>query len=266
MKFTLLGSGNTGMLPVYGCDCIACQRASEQPQYRRQKTSALIEHNGKQLLLDANCDDLLQRFPSGSIDRILLTHYHMDHVHGLFDLRWGVGERIAVDGPPDEQGCDDLFKHSGLLDFQPPLMAFQTFEWQGIQITPLPMQHSKICFGYCFTYPVQNSSQSQKQQKRLAYLTDTVGLPADTQAWLAQYDIDVLLVDCNHSPKYLALTNHKAKKNHNDLNDVLDIVAAIKPKQTRLIHISHELECWAMRHPEAFNTEYKLGYDGEVFD
>ncbi len=42
----------------------------------------------------------------------------MDHVQGLFPLRWGVGDKIPVYGPPDEQGCDDLFKHPGLLDFQ----------------------------------------------------------------------------------------------------------------------------------------------------
>ena len=80
MKLTLLGTGNAGMLPVYGCTCQACNRAQHTSSYRRKKTSAVIEHQGKQLLLDANADDLLSRFPAGSIDRILLTHYHMDHV------------------------------------------------------------------------------------------------------------------------------------------------------------------------------------------
>lgn len=261
MKLTLLGTGNTGMSPVYGCDCMACKRAVEQPQYRRQKTSAVIETNGKQLLLDANCDDLLQRFPSGTIDRILLTHYHMDHIHGLFDLRWGVGDKIAVDGPPDTQGCDDLFKHSGLLDFQLPLTAFQSFEWQNIEITPLPMQHSKICFGYCFSVQAQGDQSIKQVTKRLAYLTDTIGLPLETQEWLIQHPIDILLVDCNHSPEY-----NVAKRNHNNLNDVIDIVAAIHPKTTRLIHISHELECWAMQHPEAFNAQFQLGGDSDVFE
>ncbi|WP_027695950.1 phosphonate metabolism protein PhnP [Vibrio litoralis] len=256
MKLTLLGTGNTGMLPVYGCDCQACQRAIENSQYRRQKTSALIEHNGKQLLLDANCDDLLQRFPSGSIDRILLTHYHMDHVHGLFDLRWGVGESIPVDGPPDEQGCDDLFKHSGLLDFQPPLTAFESFTWQNITITPLPMQHSKICFGYCFSYRDLKTGST----KRLAYLTDTVGLPKDTQTWLENRSIDILLIDCNHSPEF-----NNPNRNHNNLGDVVEIVTATKPKQTRLIHISHQLECWAMQNPDYFKPEFCLGKDGEQF-
>ena len=80
MRFTLLGTGNGAMLPVYGCGCKACTRANENAQYRRNKTSAMVEHNGKTLLIDANLPDLMQRFPSGSIDRILLTHYHIDHV------------------------------------------------------------------------------------------------------------------------------------------------------------------------------------------
>ncbi|MEX0633936.1 hypothetical protein M8494_25840 [Serratia ureilytica] len=41
----------------------------------------------------------------------------MDHVQGLFPLRWGCGNSILVYGPPDEQGCDDLFKHPGILGF-----------------------------------------------------------------------------------------------------------------------------------------------------
>jgi ribonuclease BN (tRNA processing enzyme) len=32
---------------------------------------------------------------------VLLTHYHLDHVQGLFPLRWGVGAPIPVYGPPD---------------------------------------------------------------------------------------------------------------------------------------------------------------------
>jgi phosphoribosyl 1,2-cyclic phosphate phosphodiesterase len=35
----------------------------------------------------------------------LLTHYHLDHVQGLFPLRWGVGAPIPVYGPPDDAGC-----------------------------------------------------------------------------------------------------------------------------------------------------------------
>ncbi|MGK3928170.1 hypothetical protein, partial [Enterococcus faecium] len=78
------------------------------------------------------------------LSRIMLTHYHMDHVQGLFPLRWGMGELIPVFGPPDSQGCDDLFKHPGILDFQAPFTPFEPVQWPGITVTPVPLQHSKI--------------------------------------------------------------------------------------------------------------------------
>ncbi len=56
---------------------------------------------------------------------MLLTHYHPDHVQGLFHLRWGCGESIPVYGPKDPQGCADLYRHPGVLDFQVPLKPFK---------------------------------------------------------------------------------------------------------------------------------------------
>lgn len=50
-------------------------------------------------LLDAGLPELMTQWPAGSFQQFLLTHYHMDHVQGLFPLRWGVGEPIAVYGP-----------------------------------------------------------------------------------------------------------------------------------------------------------------------
>ena len=64
----------------------------------------------------------------------------MDHVQGLFPLRWGVGETVPVYGPPDELGCDDLFKHPGLLDFSHTVEPFVVFDLQGLQITPVPLE------------------------------------------------------------------------------------------------------------------------------
>lgn len=88
----------------------------------------------------------------------------MDHVQGLFHLRWGCGNSIPVYGPADEQGCDDLFKHPGILDFQPPLTPFVSVTLGGLRITPLPLNHSKITHGYLI----------QSADGALAYLTDTV--------------------------------------------------------------------------------------------
>ncbi len=121
MQLTFLGTGGAQQVPVFGCDCLICQRARREPAFRRRACSAMLNYQGETTLLDAGLPALERRFSAGQIQRFLLTHYHMDHVQGLFPLRWGCGNSIPVYGPPDEQGCDDLFKHPGILAFQPPL-------------------------------------------------------------------------------------------------------------------------------------------------
>lgn len=60
----------------------------------------------------------------------------------------GAWARRSVYGPPDDAGCDDLLKHPGLLDFSHTVTPFVVFELQGLRVTPLPLNHSKLTFGY----------------------------------------------------------------------------------------------------------------------
>ncbi|MCE0495290.1 phosphonate metabolism protein PhnP [Vibrio salinus] len=252
MKLTFLGTGNSAMIPVYGCDCTACLEAQKNHKLRREKSSAFLEHNGKILLLDANAPDLMQRFPPGSIDRILLTHYHMDHVQSLFDLRWGISEPIRVISPDDPQGCDDLYKHPGILDFSTRAEPFQTFDWYGITITPLPLNHSRLSLGYGFEY----------EGKRLAYLTDTVGLPEQTMQWLKNFPVDWLIIDCNYPPETGG--KKRTKKNHNDFGDILDIDRECQPGNIGMTHLSHDMVCWAEANSQVLSKRLRLMIDGDV--
>lgn len=143
LTLTLTGTGGAQGVPAWGCECAACARARRSPQYRRQPCSGVVKFNDAITLIDAGLHDLADRWSPGSFQQFLLTHYHMDHVQGLFPLRWGVGDPIPVYGPPDEQGCDDLFKHPGLLDFSHTVEPFVVFDLQGLQVTPLPLNHSK---------------------------------------------------------------------------------------------------------------------------
>ena len=128
MKLTLLGTGNAAGMPVYGCECQRCTLARVDRSQQRSACSALLEVGEHRYLIDAGQLHLCERFPHGTLQGIFLTHFHPDHVQGLFELRWGVNITLPVYCPPDPQGCADLYKHPGILDFQDALEGPLTYD------------------------------------------------------------------------------------------------------------------------------------------
>lgn len=246
VQFTFMGTGDVRQVPVFGCHCAACSRAQQQPDRRRGPTSAIVRHQGQTTLLDAGQCHLEQLFAPGELTRIFITHFHMDHVQGLFALRWGMGMKIPVFCPPDEQGSDDLYRHPGLLAFQPFLTPFLPVEAEGITFTPLPLTHSKITFGYL----IETGTTS------LAYLTDTVGLPDETRNFLMARTLDHLVLDCSHAPE------EETPHNHNDITLALALHQMLRPKQTWLTHISHDVDNWLSTHSLPANV--LAAHDGQT--
>ncbi|CNC51912.1 phosphonate metabolism protein PhnP [Yersinia pseudotuberculosis] len=246
MQLTLLGTGCAQQVPVFGCDCLICTQARVEPARRRKPCSAMLYYQGETTLIDAGLPTLDQQFRAGEIQRFLLTHYHMDHVQGLFPLRWGCGNKIPVYGPPDLDGCDDLFKHPGILDFRPPLTAFQPLQFGELRVTPVPLVHSKITFGYLLQSP----------NRTIAYLTDTVGLSADSALFLASKSIDLLVLDCSHAPQ------SPPPRNHNDVTMALAIRNLLMPEETLLTHASHQLDRWFLNN--SLPTGVSVAYDNQT--
>lgn len=249
MRVTFLGTGAAGGVPLYGCRCLACERAHAEPRYTRLPCSVLVESGHDRVLIDAGRMDLHNLFPPGTLSAIVLTHYHPDHVQGLFHLRWGKGVPLPVFGPRDSEGCADLYKHPGLLQFQ-SLSKFSPFDIGTLSFTPLPLIHSKVTLGYA----IESGCGA-----RFAYLTDTVGLPPRTNSFLKDWKADGLAVDCTHPPRETA-------RNHNDWGAALEVIRETAPARSWLTHISHELDAWQLksRTPPPVNVE--IACDGQVIE
>lgn len=245
MKLQLLGTGNAAQVPVYNCPCAACTRARTEDKYRRGPCSALLTCGDQRWLIDSGLSDLTTRFPPGSISGILQTHYHADHAQGLLHLRWGKGMRIPVLGPHDPDGFADLYRHPGILDFSHTLEPGKAVSLNGLNIVPLALIHSKPTLGYLF----------HSNGKRIAYLTDTVGLPPATMACLQQESLDLVVLDCSFPPA------ETAPRNHNDVTRALEILHALNARQSVLTHIGHELDCWLMDPGNALPDNIDVGYD-----
>lgn len=246
MSLTLLGTGDAAQIPVYGCECAICVRAHAIKAYRRLPCCALLEVNGQKLLIDSGLTDLAERFPKGTLKHILQTHYHADHVQGLLHLRWGVGEKIHVLGPQDDEGFADLFKHAGILDFSNRLVHGQTWQWQNVTITALAMNHSKPTLGYVLDDGISC----------IAYLTDTVGLPDETLSYLSGMHLDCLVIDCAYPPQ------EPTPRNHNDFNVVKYLATVLHCKEIVLTHISHQMDEWVINLSEPLPPPFVLAHDG----
>lgn len=247
LDIRILGSGNAGQVPVWGCHCVACELAKQDAYFRRGPCSLEIRTEQGVTLIDAGFTDLAKRYEFDEIQRIVLTHFHMDHVQGLFHLRWSERpEKIPVFRPDDEKGTDDLYKHSGVLDFQTPFVPFNKVEFDDFSITPLPLLHSKITLGYLI----------EKNDFTLAYLTDTVGLPDTTHTFLANKTLDCLILDCSEPP------TPSAPRNHNDISLALWVYNTLKPKSMILTHISHRLDCWLMENEASLPDGIIIARDG----
>ncbi len=246
MRLTLLGTGGAAQVPVYNCACPACRAAQLDPSRRRRACSALVDCGDQRWLLDSGLPDLCERFAPGSFNGILQTHYHADHAQGLLQLRWGVGLRIPVHGPDDPEGLADLYKHPGILDFSEPFAAFEQRMLGTLRVTALPLVHSKPTFGYLL----------EGNGRRIAYLTDTVGLPDSTRERLQNTALDVLVLDCSTPPR------DAPPRNHNDLTRALQSIDDLRPEQAVLTHIGHELDAWFMQAPRKLPGNVCLARDG----
>lgn len=253
MRLTLLGTGDARQIPVYNCNCAACERARVKPQHRRGPCCALIECGAQRWLIDSGLSDLCERFPPHSLSGILQTHYHADHAQGLLHLRWGAGLIIPVHGPADAEGLADLYKHPGILDFSQPFAAFERRQLCELSVTALPLNHSKPTFGYLL-----EGSEPNGERRRIAYLTDTLGVPEDSCAVLAQQPLDLLVLDCSSAPQA------QAPRNHNDLTRALEVVERLQPRAAVLTHIGHSFDAWLLEHSDALPAGVSLAFDGRV--
>jgi phosphoribosyl 1,2-cyclic phosphate phosphodiesterase len=158
-----------------------------------------------------------------------------------------------VHGPDDPEGLADLYKHPGILDFSQTFTAFERRRLGELSVTALPLTHSKPTFGYLF-----EGQGLDGQGRRIAYLTDTVGVPEASCAELQRARLDLLVLDCSTAPQALA------PRNHNDLTRALEVIERLQPTQAVLTHIGHSFDAWLLDHPDALPPGVMLASDGLV--
>lgn len=91
LEFTILGCGSSGGVPRIGNVWGACD--PNNPRNRRMRCALLVRRIGPEgtttVLIDTGPDlrEQLVRAEVATVDAVLYTHAHADHLHGIDDLR-----------------------------------------------------------------------------------------------------------------------------------------------------------------------------------
>ena len=251
-RVIVLGSGTSHGVPMIGCTCAVCR--STDPRDRRSRPSIYLDvQDGPAILVDTATDLRQQALANGidRVDAILFTHSHADHIMGLDDVRrFNVMQAGAIPAYADERTATDL-RRSFSYVFNPPnekgggipQISLTTitgrFNVGGIGIQPIPIFHgSRPILGFRFG--------------SLAYLTDCNHLP--DEAWPLLDDVDVLILDA---------LRHRPHPTHFTVAEALQVVERVKPRQTYLTHVCHDLPHAATN--ASLPRGVELAYDGLAF-
>ena len=258
MTITFLGTGTSQGIPVIGSDHPVC--LSDDPRDTRLRVSVLIAWEAYHYVIDCGPDFRMQmlgtlsrkRTPSGdlvSLDGILFTHEHADHVAGLDDIRPFVFK----------QGDVPIYAHTRVLNIlkerfeyifatenrypgAPKVSAYEVKNGQsiplgGVDVIPIEGYHGNLqVFGYRFD--------------RIAYLTDIKTIAPQEIEKLQ--DLEILVINA---------LRYEEHDTHLNVREALALIEKIKPKQTYFTHISHYMGFHAEVEAQ-LPDHVHLAYDG----
>ena len=200
-RFTFMGTGAGCGVPAFFCECPACEEARRNSEVARGDCGVMVRgldeqgapRVGATLLIDTPPDTRHQLNREGvrTIDQLLYTHWHSDHIGGLLEMEYMVElvtkSKLATFGSAYTLAqietefawmCDDLDLRQ--------LVDFDTVEYDGVRYTALPVTHAPGTFGFLI----------ETDETRLFYASDTGLLPPETKERIR--GVDVLAMDATY--------------------------------------------------------------------
>lgn len=230
MIIRFLGTGTSNGVPIIGCHCPVC--TSADPKNKRFRCSLSIENEKGRVIIDTPPEFRLQciRENINSLNAVLYTHDHADHLFGLDDLR---GFTVLTNKPipvyGDKTTIESIHRDFNYLFRKPvnksPIAKIEThiidrkpINLIGTDFIPIHIKHGKFDilaykFGSCM------------------YCTDCSYIPEHSRKHF--YNLDILILDAlRYAPHPTHLT----------LNKALKIIDEFKPKKAYLTHTTHYFE------------------------
>ncbi|MFN7119881.1 MAG: MBL fold metallo-hydrolase [Saprospiraceae bacterium] len=236
-------------MPVIGCNCAVCHSAD--PRDQRLRSAALIQAGDKNIVIDCGPDfrQQLLRTRIHSLDAILITHEHNDHIIGLDDVRpFNFMTRRSMPIYATERVQRELkqrFAYAFAENPYPGAPSFslqtitkdQPFEVAGILVIPIEVLHGKM--------PILGFRIGE-----VTYLTDVKSIPETEFPKIMGTRILVL-----------SALHHSVHYSHMNLEEALEMAAFIGAEQTYLTHSSHSMGLYA-EVAKTLPPGVQLAYDG----
>lgn len=223
MKVDFLGTGTSTGIPQIGCKCLVC--VSDDERDKRTRASIIIETGDKRILIDCGPDFRMQMLNTGydSLDAILITHGHYDHVGGLDDIRPLGDTRVYAEHEVVKQikrnmpYCFSDNPYPGVPLIQLVEITEKDFYVDDLKITPIRVMHARL--------PILGFRVG-----KMAYLTDVKTIDKTELEKLK--DLDLLIINALRIKEHIS---------HLSLREALEISETIGAKETYFTHFSHDL-------------------------
>lgn len=214
----------------------------------------MIEERGTRIVVDVGPDFRQQmlRHDVGSLDAILLTHEHADHIFGLDDIRsFNWLQKSPMDVYCEERvqkNLRSIFKYVFEVNKYPGIPQMDLIDLQNkefnigpINIIPIRVFHHKLpVYGFRFG--------------RFAYLTDFNVIEDHELDKLI--GVETLVVCALRKAPHIS---------HLNLLGALELIRKIAPRKAYLTHMSHEMG----KHRDLIAelpSNVEPGYDGLVLE
>lgn len=228
MIVTFLGTGTSQGVPVIACDCEVCRSAD--PLDKRLRSSVLVEVDGQVIVIDSGPDFRYQMLRAGvkSLNAIVFTHEHKDHIAGMDDIRaFNYRQNNAIDIYATERVQEALkrefayvfaeYKYPGIPEVNLHTIDLEPFKVGPTKFTPIEVLHYKLpVLGFRindFTYITDAKTISKTERQKIK-------------------GTRTLVINALQMEKHIS---------HFTFEEAIEFAREINAKTTYFTHISHRL-------------------------
>jgi len=228
LKLTFLGTGTSQGVPVIACNCEVCK--SDDGRDKRLRASVMLQTDTTTVVIDSGPDFRQQmlREKVTSLDGILITHQHKDHIAGLDDVRaFNYVQKKSMNVYGNSQVTEAIkreFAYSFSADKYPGVpeinlitITHPHFYVNDLLVTPIHVMHLKLPI---YAYRIKN----------ITYITDASFISEPEKQKI--YGTEILVVNALRIQKHIS---------HFNLDQALELIQQIKPGKAYLTHISHQM-------------------------